>query len=75
MSSDEAPRARRIRASQVRVEDGKVLSSASGSDSGGLQVRPILENGVVRRIEVLCSCGQHMTVICVYPEADGEGEQ
>ncbi|PIE22960.1 MAG: hypothetical protein CSA62_09495 [Planctomycetota bacterium] len=74
MSSDQAPRARRIRASQVRVEDGKVLSSAASCDSGGLQLRPILENGIVRRIEVLCSCGQQMTVVCVYPEAGDEGE-
>lgn len=33
-----------------------------------MHVRPILEGGVVRRIEVHCSCGQHVTVVCVYPE-------
>jgi hypothetical protein len=72
--NSETPRSRRIRADQVRVQEGRILTSANHEHSGGLHVRPILENGVVRRIEVQCSCGQHMTVVCVYPEGANEPE-
>ncbi len=62
-----AKAAKRIRADQIRISDEPILTGGDPSQGGPITVTPVLEGDTVTRIEVRCSCGQHMTVVCLYP--------
>ncbi len=62
--------ARPIRAGRIRVESAPVLTGGDPSVAHAMTVTPILDGDVITHLELRCGCGQHMTVVCVYDEAD-----
>jgi hypothetical protein len=68
----------RIRAEDVELSEHPALIGRQPDRSGAILIKPLLEGQTIRAIEVSCSCGQHLTVQCVYapvtPELAPAGE-
>lgn len=52
-----------LKSRQVRHEESPVSRRVHALDHGGhAEIRALKENGVVRAIEVICACGDHITI-------------
>lgn len=65
-----------LKSRQVRREDGPALKRAHLMEHGArAEVRTISEGGIVRAIEVVCACGDVITVDLDVSQPQARGEQ
>ena len=71
MTRYDTDRRNRIRADRVILLEEPMIMGGDPARDGCISVTPLLDGDQIHILKIKCSCGQQMSVECIYPE-DGQ---